>query len=55
MIPRDLHQTLTGPAKDTTCDAYCKGFSLDIKFAEISKIKLKAWVPISMPPVRNRP
>lgn len=49
LIPRDLHQALTGHAKETTGDEYGKGFSLDIKFAEISKIKLDLLIPTPMP------
>lgn len=40
LIPRDIHQALTGHAKQTVGDTYGKGFSLEVKLDQIKKIEL---------------
>ena len=40
LIPRDIHQALTGHAKQTVGDTYGKGFSLEVKLEQMKKIEL---------------
>lgn len=40
LIPWDIHQALTGHAKQTVGDTYGKGYSIEVKFDQIKKIKL---------------
>jgi integrase len=40
LIPRDVHQALTGHAKQTVGDTYGTGFSIETKAAELAKINL---------------
>lgn len=49
LIPRDIHQALTGHAKETVGDTYGKGFSLEVKLAELSKIVLDIAFPKPTP------
>ena len=45
MIPRDIHQALTGHAKQTVGDTYGKGYSLEVKLRQMSNIKLNLDIP----------
>lgn len=40
LIPRDLHQALTGHAEQTVGDHYGLGFSITVKHRELSKIRI---------------
>lgn len=53
MIPKDLHQALTGHASDTVGDSYGNGFSLVVKLAEMKKIELGIDIPRPMPYGKN--
>jgi integrase len=45
LIPRDIHQALTGHAKQTVGDTYGKGYSLEVKLDQMKNIKLDLAIP----------
>ncbi|MHB1240653.1 MAG: site-specific integrase, partial [Gammaproteobacteria bacterium] len=49
LIPRDLHQALTGHAKQTVGDNYGLGFSIAVKHQELSKIRIDISLPRPKP------
>lgn len=49
LIPRDIHQALTGHAKQTVGDSYGKGHSLEVKLVQMKKIKLDLDIPEPAP------
>lgn len=57
LIPRDIHQALTGHAKQTVGDTYGKGYSLEVKLDQMKNIKLDLAilrpVPYSTPRKRK--
>lgn len=48
-IPRDLHQALTGHAKQTVGDTYGTGFSIETKASEIARISLDIEIGRPLP------
>ncbi len=40
LIPWEMHEAITGHAKQTVGDTYGKGYSLEVKFNQMKKIKL---------------
>lgn len=49
LIPREIHQALTGHAKQTVGDSYGKGHSLEVKLDQMKKIKLDLAIPRPAP------
>lgn len=45
LISRDIHQAITGHAKQTVGDTYGKGYAIDVKFDQMEKIKLDLAIP----------
>jgi hypothetical protein len=54
LIPWDIHQALTGHAKQTVGDTYGKGYSIEVKFDQIKKIDLGLDIPRPAPFVTSR-
>lgn len=48
-IPRDLHQALTGHAKQTVGDTYGTGFSIETKASEIARISVDIEIGRPLP------
>ena len=54
LIPRDMHDALTGHAKQNVGDSYGAGYSLEVKLSEMSKIALALDIPRPAPFVAKR-